>query len=200
MISGIELVKKIAFSQLSTSTLLTKLDLTTNSWCQRWQLFCLSRQQANCYHQMCNQMLLFWSAVFFFRGATCSLFSQRLPTPYVPMCVSLSRTGDVVKKLSIATVDPLVRSHFSIISRTTPGRCPNLVSLKSVSFPQSPSAQRRYPSDQHKHQSLNPNCMGFPLIKCLVRCLLFSKLKLFAGTNLLKFVFRISKKGLTLQQ
>ena len=34
------------FSQLSTSALLTKLDLATNSWWQRWQLCCLFRQQA----------------------------------------------------------------------------------------------------------------------------------------------------------
>ena len=45
-----------AFPQLSTSALLTKSDLATNSWWQLWQRCCLSRKQANCFHQMCNQI------------------------------------------------------------------------------------------------------------------------------------------------
>ena len=83
------------------------------------------------------------SAAFFLRGAPCSLFSRMVPTPYIPMSVSLSRSGNVVKKLSIATVDtvdPSVRSHFSIIPRTTSEPCPNPVSVKLVSFPKYGSA------------------------------------------------------------
>ena len=53
---NLESVSLDAFPQLSTSALLTKPDLATNSWWQLWQLCCLSRQQANCFHQMCNQI------------------------------------------------------------------------------------------------------------------------------------------------
>ena len=139
------LVRLYVFSHLSTSALLTKLDLATNSWWQRWQRYCLSRQQENCLHQMCNQMFAlvsFWNAAFFFRGAPCSLFSQMIPTPYISMSVSLSRSGNVMKKLPIATVDPLVRSHFSIIPRTTRTLL-NPVPDKFVSFSQYGSAWRR---------------------------------------------------------
>ena len=55
-------------------------------------------------------------------------------TPYILMSVSLSRSGNVVKKLSIALVDPLLRSHFSIIPRITSESSPNPVSGKSVLF------------------------------------------------------------------
>ena len=50
------LVRLHVFSQLLTSTLLTKLDLATNSWWQRWQLCCLFWQQENCFHPIFNQM------------------------------------------------------------------------------------------------------------------------------------------------
>ena len=51
------LVRLHGFSQFSTSTLLMELDLATNSWWERWQLCCLSKQQENCFHPMYNQIL-----------------------------------------------------------------------------------------------------------------------------------------------
>ena len=166
------LVHLYAFSQLSIGTLLTKLDLVTNTSWQQWQICCLSRQQTSCFHQMCNQILPWFSfEVHLFSGAPCSLFSWMVPTPYIPKSVSLLRSGNLVKKLSIATSDPLNISHFSIKPRPTSKPCPNSISGKLVSLPQYGSAWRRYPSDEHKHQSLNSNCMGFPLINCFVPCL-----------------------------
>ena len=56
------------FSQLSTSALLTKLDLATNSWWQRWQLCCLFRQQAKLFpsHVWSNVCLVsFWNEMLF---------------------------------------------------------------------------------------------------------------------------------------
>ena len=90
----------------STSALLTKLDLATNSWWQRWQLCCLFRRRAKLFpfHVWSNVCLVSFRNEMLF--AAC--FFWMVPTPYIPMSVSFS-CGNILKKLSIDTVDPLVR-------------------------------------------------------------------------------------------
>ena len=62
-----------------------------------------------------------------------SLFSWMVHYSYIRMSINLLKSGNIMKKLSIAAVDAFVRSHFSILpNKSEP--YPNPVSGKSVSY------------------------------------------------------------------
>ena len=88
-----------------------------------------------------------------------------MPSAPTPSSCRSSNYGSEVNRLSKETVDPAFTSHFSIKPNTTSAPWPKPVSCKSVSTLQYGSAWRRYSSDEMMHQSLNPNLIGFPLIK-----------------------------------
>ena len=113
-------------------------------------------------------MGFFASVVLLASGALWKLLCRRGPSARVPSSVSSSNNGSKVNRMPNVTVYPAFTLHFSI--KTTSEPWPRPVSGKSVSIPQYGSALRRYPSDEVKHQGLNPNHIGFPLISYFVPC------------------------------